>query len=192
MKSSIKARKSMMRKKLRQTLLGMGRAKRRAKSSRVVNRLLKLPEYQKAEKILGYASFGTEVDTLPLLRRAVREKKEVFLPRLSGKSIRIFRVRDLRRDLKTGAFGILEPVRSSRQGKPSELDMILVPGLGFDRKGNRLGRGLGYFDRFLKKAKRARKAALAFGEQIVKKIPCEAHDVRVDLIVTDRGIHEIR
>lgn len=182
-----------MRKKLRETLLGMGRAKRRLKSSRVLKRLFKHPEYQKAEKILGYASFGTEVDTLPLLRRAVREKKEIFLPRLSGRDIRIFRVRDLHRDLKAGAFGILEPKASAaRQAKPLELDLILVPGLGFDRKGNRLGRGLGYFDRFLKKAKRARKAALAFREQIVKKIPCEAHDVRVDLIVTDREIHEIR
>lgn len=88
--------------------------------------------------------------------------------------------------LKPGAYGILEPAfNPKRLGDPEKLDLAVVPGAAFDRDGGRLGRGEGYFDRFLKEAGRAYKIGLAFKFQLVEKVPSEAHDVRVDEVLTE-------
>lgn len=87
-------------------------------------------------------------------------------------------------ELKPGPYGILEPpFRAERVGVPAKLDLVLVPGLGFDSQGARLGRGEGYFDRFLKQASNAYKIGLAFKCQRVGKIPSEAQDVLMDEII---------
>ena len=88
------------------------------------------------------------------------------------------------KELKPGAFGILEPAFDpKRLGRPEDLGLAVVPGLGFDRRGGRLGRGEGYFDRFLAEAKKAYKVGLAFEFQIVDEVPREAKDVSVDEVI---------
>ncbi len=145
-------------------------------------------EFRRARNIMAYMALPHEVDTRRILQKALRLKKNVFLPALSRarREIRIFQITDLKRDLAPGNYGILEP-RAARcaAGRPSALDLVLVPGLGFDRRGARLGHGKGYFDKFLKKVKRAKKIGIAFREQVLEKIPLERHDQRVERVITD-------
>ena len=97
----------------------------------------------------------------------------------------MFQIKNPLKDLKPGRFGIPEPkAKRARAGNPKNLDLVVVPGLGFDRRKGRLGRGEGYFDRFLKKTGKTRRIGLAFQEQIVDFIPMQAHDVRVHQIIT--------
>lgn len=147
-----------------------------------------LAEFRKARTIMAYMPLRYEVDTRALLVKLLGLKKKLFLPAVNRKRgvIAVFQVKNLKRDLVPGSYGILEP-RPGRcaPGRASELDLVLVPGLGFDRQGGRLGHGKGYFDKFLRKAKRAKKIGIAFREQILEKIPLEKHDQRVDCVITD-------
>ena len=107
------------------------------------------------------------------------------MPRLDlqERRIQIIEISDLK-ELSRGPYGILEPpLNQSYLGKPEELDLAIVPGLGFDRGGGRLGHGLGYFDRFLLEVRKAYKIGLAFECQIMDEIPCEAHDVVMDEVL---------
>lgn len=137
---------------------------------------------------MAYMPLRHEVDTRAVLVKLLALKKKLFLPAVNREreEIAIFQVKNLTRDLTPGSYGILEP-RPGRcvPGRPSDLDLVLVPGLGFDRKGGRLGHGKGYFDKFLRKVKRAKKIGIAFKEQILEKIPLEKHDQRVDRVITD-------
>ena len=148
---------------------------------------MKTPDFRRARNVMGYMALPYEVDMRPVLKRLMVLKKNVFLRAVnSGRGqIRIFPVTHLKRDLARGSYGILEP-RPGKcpAGRPSQMDLVLVPGIGFDRKGGRLGHGKGYFDKFLKKVKRARRIGLAFREQILEKVPCEKHDQRVHRVIT--------
>lgn len=187
MKSAVHFKKSVLRAKLEARLSGLTAARRKNKSRRILKRFLASSGYRKCVKILVYVSFRNEVETRPLIRRALKDGKEVFVPRVrkEGNNIRIYRIRNMKKDLKKGAYGIWEPHVSGRAGRPSELDLIVVPGLGFDRKGRRLGRGFGFYDRFLAKAAKAEKIGLAFREQMTAEIPAEKHDVPVHRVITD-------
>lgn len=137
---------------------------------------------------MTYVALSDEVDTRELILKALALRKNVYAPRVlrKRKEIGIFQIRHPLKELRGGTYGIQEPgVANRSQGDPARLDLVIVPGLGFDRRGARLGRGGGYFDRFLLKAKRARKIGLAFREQMVRKIPTGCHDVRVDRVITD-------
>jgi len=151
-------------------------------------KVLGMTEFQRARNIMAYMPLRHEVDTRAVLVKLLALKKKLFLPAVNREreEIAIFQVKNLTRDLTPGSYGILEP-RPGRcvPGRPSDLDLVLVPGLGFDRKGGRLGHGKGYFDKFLRKVKRAKKIGIAFKEQILEKIPLEKHDQRVDRVITD-------
>jgi 5-formyltetrahydrofolate cyclo-ligase len=187
MKSSqVRSFKSLLRRQLRSVLSALNRSQIRRKSVKVVNLLLKSSDFKKAKNIFTYMALKNEVQTKGLITKALKLGKHIFAPRINPhtKEITIYEIRRPAADLRAGSFGIYEPrARKDRKGKASELDLILVPGLGFDRRGRRLGRGEGYFDRFLKKTGKAKKIGLAFREQIVKRIPSERHDVRVDKVL---------
>ena len=180
--------KSLLRKEIARALSKLKPSSRRKKSLRIAQKLMRTAGFQKARNIMAYMPLPREVDTRPVLAKLLAMGKNIFLPALDRAKgeIRIFRVTNLRRDLMPGNYGILEP-RPARcaAGRPSGLDLILVPGVGFDKKGGRLGHGKGYFDKFLRKAKRAEKIGLAFREQLLKKVPLEKHDQRVDRVITD-------
>ena len=147
-----------------------------------------MPSFQTSQNIMTYAALPGEVQTGPLIRKMLAMKKNVFLPRIHSarRPMSIFQIYHPSRDLRKGRYGILQPrPLKTRKGNPKNLDLVLVPGVGFDRKGSRLGRGAGYFDRFLKKAKRSKKIALAFREQVLGKIPHGPHDVLMDRVITD-------
>jgi 5-formyltetrahydrofolate cyclo-ligase len=164
-------------------------ARRKAMSERVISRLESLPVFRRARSIHTYVSFGDEVDTHALIHRLLREGRQVAAPRIEGASgeLHHFFIRDFSQ-LQPGRFGILEPAPNPRTiAMPETFDMVLVPGLAFDREGNRLGLGKGYYDRFLAKV-HAPKIALAFAFQMMKKISTEPHDQRVDMVITEKEV----
>ncbi len=187
MPSDIKIQKSRMREALKKKLELLSPRARQIKNRKILLRVLKHPAYRRCRTLLTYVSFGTEVQTSGLILKALEDGKQVYAPLvLSGKKIRIYRVANFRKDLRKGAYGILEPKPSrSRLGKPASIELAFVPGLGFDRKGRRLGRGAGYFDRFLARLSGAEKIGLAFRCQMVKRVPVAKHDLPVDQVITE-------
>ena len=185
----IRSPKSLLRNELRAALKKISPSLRVRKSRKIITRLLRSRYYRQAQNIFTYVATPAEVNTRELIRQALRTGKSISVPKvyLGKHRIEAVRIKHPRQGLRRGAYGILEPGRAERmmQIRPSLLDLVVVPGLGFDRRGRRLGRGAGYFDRFLRRAKRAKKVALAFREQLVEKIPVEQHDVLMDAVITD-------
>lgn len=161
-------------------------AERRSKSKKIFLRLLRDPSFRRAEHIALYYGIASEVATRPLLRAALKDKK-VYLPKTepAKKRMAFRRIRSLSKDLMKGPYGIMEPRLHCPERSVARMDLLIVPGVAFDRRGGRLGRGGGYYDRLLKKAKRVVKVGLCFREQLVKEVPMHAHDVRMDRVVTD-------
>lgn len=136
-----------------------------------------------------YMPISDEIDIVPLIRWWQQRGLPVALPRTltQEKRLEFRRVIRLEIDLQVGAFGILEPKPSCPLVTPDEIDIIVVPGLAFDECCNRLGRGLGYYDRFLKNLpQRTLKVALAFECQIMPRIPIKPNDVPMDTVITEK------
>ncbi len=165
------------------------RADRDRRSHAVAVKLLKEPAFIKARHVLFYVSMPEEVDTLELIDRAVESGKKVSAPRVdtARHALDLFEIRS-RKELKPGALGILEPDPDrARRSDASEIDCVIVPGLAFDRSGRRLGRGAGFYDRFLATLRpTVAKIGLAFSFQLTEEeLPEESHDRRLDKVLTD-------
>lgn len=155
-------------------------------SARIGERVLAMDEYRAAQKILCYHSLPMEVQTGGLIREMLRQGKEVYLPvTCTDKSMKAVRLRDADA-VHRGAFKVMEP-DGDEEIDPAELELILTPGLAFDRAGGRIGFGAGYFDRFLARC-RGTFVALALDAQLVERVPMEAHDVYMHRIVTETGV----
>ena len=183
--------KRALRRRLLRRLRGQKEAARRTKSRAIARRLRRLKSYREARILLSYAAFDGEVETRPILRQALADGKRMAVPvtLTSGKRLLAVQVSDPERDLRgKGPFGIPQPVQMSRRGvKLRDLDMILVPGVAFDRGGHRLGRGGGYFDRFLSRVPPSVwRVGLAFDFQLKKKLPVEGHDLPMCAVITEK------
>lgn len=164
-------------------------------SERVRAHLLSHPAWRASRAVLAYASFRQEVDTLPLLAAALSQRKELILPRVDRrrKRLDLLRVSDPGADLQPGYQGIPEP--DPARCPPVDagrIDLVLVPGVVFDRRGFRLGYGGGYYDRLLASLPGAVRVGLAFSLQVVDEIPALAHDLPVDILVTEEGALQFR
>ena len=159
------------------------------KSEKISKNLCNLKEFQQADHILFYVSYNGEVDTHSLLKKTLSSKKTVFVP-LSNPKDHTLSISELRAfsDLIPGTYGILEPKKEKiRPSSIHNIDVVLVPGVAFDKYGHRLGQGGGYYDWFLSKST-AISIALSFKFQLVKEIPVESHDQSVDIIVTEHQV----
>ena len=165
-------------KKLRGLLSELERAEA---AERVFDKLEKTAAFLLADRILMYHSLPDELDTHAFLRKWA-SRKRFFLPRVSGLDLEILPYDEA--TLSEGSYHIQEP-HGSRLAKLEDMEMIVVPGVAFDSKGNRLGRGKGFYDRMLQGSK-APKIGVAYELQIVESIPAETHDIRMDMIITDR------
>jgi len=170
---------------------GIKLAEKRLKETAIRKRLFALSDFKKARNILFYSSFQSEVDTMKCIKHAIKLKKNIALPMVDEKKkeLKLYKIKDVS-ELVSGYMGILEPgIKKDRETSLKDIDVVIIPGAGFDIKGNRLGYGYGYYDRLLSKPKRHLTIiALAFEEQIVPKIPDELHDVKVDKIITDKRV----
>jgi 5-formyltetrahydrofolate cyclo-ligase len=186
--------KVALRTQMRAKLATLAVADVSAKSAAIWERLSVLPEFAKATRLLVYVSNGVEVDTRGLIQQLLAMGRQVCVPQFDAAEQRYVAcvLRDFHADLVMGRYGILEPKPGEIQPAAHDpIDAALVPGLAFDETGNRLGRGMGYFDRLLQEVSGA-KIALAYDFQVLNEVPAEAHDARVDFIVTETRVVETK
>lgn len=151
----------------------------------VQSRFLQLPEFVAARSLALYSPILNEVFTEEIFDQARSLNKLVVYPRVQGAGMEFFPVNS-RDDLRAGNFGILEPL-GGRAIPVAELDLLLVPGVAFDQTGHRLGYGKGYYDRLLQqRSGDCCLVGLCFDFQLLSILPAEAHDIRMDLLVTEQ------
>lgn len=153
-------------------------------------RALELPELAAAHTVMLFASFRTELDTMPIARQVLDAGKRLCLPRVLGpRFMAAYQVGDLTADLVPGKWDIPEPREGLPEVPPEEMDFVFVPGSAFDEEGGRCGYGGGFYDNYLPLTRPGTPwVALAFEAQLVPRIACEAHDLPVTAIVTERRI----
>jgi 5-formyltetrahydrofolate cyclo-ligase len=162
-----------------------------ARGAAVRARLECLPEFRAARSFLLYAPMPDEVDITPLIDELLASGRCVFLPvcRPGRAEFDAVSIRSRAEDLAPGRFGIMTPRPGLVPADSGDVDFTLVPGLAFDRRGYRVGRGGGYYDRFLAKlGDRAVRAALALDFQLFATVPAAGHDQQVDLIVGESEV----
>ena len=153
------------------------------KNSKIIkDKLFSLPEYKKSKQILYYVSFGSEVNTHEMIKESL-ETKTVVVPKFEEDELKLSRI-DSFNELETGSYDILEP-RKLKEIDEKKIDLIIVPGIAFDKNLHRIGFGHGHYDRLLKRFPKVKKIGLAFNMQIVDKIPNDEWDVKVDDVITD-------
>ncbi len=175
--------KSQIRNKILTKLKIQKEEERNRKSKIIKDRLFKSLSFKKAKKMMFYISFGGEVNTEDMIEEAKKLGKTVVVPVCRRNRIIRACVLDYKAKLTKGPYGIWEPV-IKKSVNPKDLDLVIVPGIAFDRKGVRLGRGKGYYDRFLKKLPKGTVSlGLAFDFQILPSIPATANDISVNRII---------
>lgn len=173
--------KHEVRYKVREMKRLLTEAERASASLAVFERLEKTAAFQLAERILMYHSLPDEVSTVEFLNKW-NGRKKFYLPRVNGVNLEILPYDQQR--LHIGSFHIEEPMGDDITD-PSEIELIIAPGMAYDRKGNRIGRGKGFYDRLLKSTK-ATKIGVAYHFQLTdEEIAVEEHDVPVDMVITD-------
>ena len=164
------------------------------KDSLIKERLFSLPEFIAAKTVFFYASFRSEVETLSMIKESLKMGKKIVLPKVDKERYRLklHEIKDIS-ELSPGYMGIPEPSLSGeRLVRLDDIELVIIPGSAFDCSGNRLGYGGGYYDILLSEGKRKVPViALAYEEQLVDLIPSEVHDVKVDIIVTDKQVIRI-
>jgi 5-formyltetrahydrofolate cyclo-ligase len=183
-----------MKKKIRQELL-IKRNKLsifdiKNKSKIIQNKLFEIPEYKKANTILFYISYKKEVDTHDMIKKSILIGKNVIVPISDTKNKKLILSKlNNWENLGISTYNILEPKEEYiNETSIENIDLIIVPGIGFDIQGYRIGHGLGYFDKLLNKSIKSNIIGIAFEQQIIKKIPIEKHDISVEKIITEKRI----
>ncbi|NLL30371.1 MAG: 5-formyltetrahydrofolate cyclo-ligase [Clostridiales bacterium] len=160
------------------------------KDNIILEKLFETNLYKNARNIFTYISFGDEINTIKLIERALKDNKNISVPKTyrETRTMNAIFIPCLK-ELKENHMGILEPIDDSIVIKKEDIDLIIVPGAVFDKDFNRIGYGGGYYDRYLEDiAYKNNKVVLAYDFQIVDKIEKEEHDVKVDIIITDKQI----
>ncbi len=162
--------------------------KRRDLSELIKEKLFALEEYQNAETILLYSSFGSEVETKQIIKESM-VNKTVLLPKAipEEKTIKAHKIQNLEKDVEKGFADIMEPKSNCEVIDENEIDLIIVPGIAFGEKGERLGYGSGYYDRFLKNCT-GRFIGICFEDQITDKIMIKEYDVNMHKLVTEKRV----
>lgn len=170
-------------------LLGQAEIDRRSKL--IQKYILSLESYQLASLIMSYVSFRSEVDTKNLIQTALHDKGRVVVPLCQPEGYELLPCEiESFEELISGTWGILEPSKPCKNiVKHCEIDIVIIPGLSFDRNFNRLGYGAGYYDRFLPQLRRsAVKIGIAYDFQLTDSLPVGSHDITMDCIITESGI----
>jgi len=181
--------KASIRKEILKKRDGISRNAKTAKDESIKQRLFSLREFLNAEIVFFYASFRSEVETHHMIKKSLEMGKRVMLPKVQreGHNIKLYEIKDIN-ELSPGHMGIPEPFFPGAYSLSiDEVDLIVVPGAAFDYAGNRLGYGGGYYDMLLaQRKKKVPIVALAYEEQLVDEIPSEPHDIKIDIIITDK------
>ncbi len=178
--------KSSLRKHFSELLKKQGSQERTVKSQAIAAQVFELSAFIKAKTVLFYASMPGEVDTFAMISKALQLKKNVAIPVIvPNQRTMIPTLINSVDDLYSGTHGIMEPRADKSKAVSGErLDLVIVPGLAFDRALHRLGRGAGYYDRFLADLPDSvTTVGTAFDFQVVDSLPIEDHDISLDLVI---------
>ena len=166
-------------------------------SRAIVGSFMDLPEYAAAQTVMFYIDVRDEVRTRHSLPEAIQSGKRIVVPYCVDGELELFHLESMD-ELDVGMYKILEPKQelrsvASKRLQATDLDLIMVPGVAFDKQGGRTGHGKGYYDKLLEHARlETPLVALAFECQIFPEIPCEQHDIYMDKVVTEAAVYEGR
>ena len=163
-------------------------------SAAITDRVMAMPEYQKALCVMWYVDVRDEVRTRHALPQTLTSNQKIVVPYCVDGELELFHLESMD-ELELGMYKILEPKASlrdvaSKKATIEELDLVLVPGVAFDRQGGRTGHGKGYYDKLLENARPDTPlVALAFECQLFEEIPMQSHDIYMDAVVTESAIY---
>ena len=184
--------KEEIRRKILKKRLSLSSEDIRDKSHQAFLNLIETVEYINSQNIMFYVATRSEVQTEEMIKTSIKMGKNIFVPIILTEYTNLApsKIIDFDNELEKGKKGILEPKREYyRLFPPEDIDLIIIPGVAFDLSGNRIGRGFGYYDNFLRKVRSSAKIiALAFEMQIVKKIFVDKNDIPVDKIITEKKV----
>lgn len=179
--------KEKIREWVKEKLKELPEEERRKKSEKIKAHLLTHPWFEGAKHIFIYLSFQKEVDTFPIIRESLKAGKTILVPWTVNQQEMIPVVLKKLENLEKGKWGIPQPVEKFPFPR-EKIDLVILPGLAFDKKGNRLGRGKAFYDRFLSSlSSRIKKVALAYSFQVIDNLPTDHHDIPVEEIITENG-----
>lgn len=164
------------------------------KSSIIIKKLKNTDEYKNSTNIMVYMDFKNEVNTKTFIEEALSEGKKIIIPYTDMEKVEIIpvEIKDFD-DLVMCKFGYLEP-KKEKINNPFDvklIDLVVVPGVVFDKKKNRVGFGKGYYDRLLINRKTSAKAiAIAYEFQVLEEVPAEEHDIKMDMIITEKNVYK--
>lgn len=162
-------------------------AHRDAASAAITRHVLAMPEYAAADRVVAYVALREEASLASVVADVLARGRGLLLPRVEGRTLAFVPVRNLAA-LRAGPHGLREP-EGAAVAALAATDFVLAPGVAFDRHGERLGRGGGFYDRALPRGPGApRVFGVAFAFQLVARVPIESHDRSVDGVVTDEGV----
>jgi 5-formyltetrahydrofolate cyclo-ligase len=190
-KGNMDALKDRLRKETVRKLKALPKAYREESDRKICGRILSLPEYQEAGTLFTFVGTKDEIDTMSLIKDALKAGKRVGVPRSGDGGVMAVYAITGEEDLKPGRFGILEPVEAAELIPIEEIDFCVIPCLACDLKGNRLGHGGGYYDRYLSRRRMAT-VVVCYHELVLPEVPVMEHDVPVDRVVTEQVVVELR
>ena len=182
--------KEKVRKKIKKSISACSPMLLDYNSLEIADRMFFLKEFKKAKVVMAFISIPGEVNTSYIIKNCFEQGKKVVVPKVKWKKEKMVAVELEGKDhpLESGKYGILEPV-DSKTFPVEDIDLIIVPGLAFDEKLNRLGRGGGYYDKFLdQKECKALKCGVGYDLQVIEKLPHEKHDQKMDVIITEERV----
>ena len=192
-KEATRARKERLRKSVLAVRMGLDRGQAKASGQAILEKVLGLEAYRRAELVHTYVSSKeNEVDTRALICTCLKHGKRVAVPVvMPGTKTLAHALIDGLDQLVGGPWGLAQPDPAAATWLPAEarIDLVVVPGLAFDRRGHRIGWGGGYYDRFLAQVQ-AVKIGLCYDELVLDCIPGEPHDVPVDIVIAETAIHQ--
>jgi 5-formyltetrahydrofolate cyclo-ligase len=173
--------KRTLRKEIRAEIAKLSTKDKHSLSTQIFSKLENLKEIRRASVIALFIALPDEPETSTFIEQLSHKNKRVVVPRIEGEEMNFY---DISEGLKRGAFGIMEPT-SKEPIKPSEIDVMIVPGVAFTRDGLRCGRGKGFYDKYLShNSFRAFTIGVCYPCQVVENLPTETHDKRLDCVIS--------
>ena len=179
---SIDNRKKLIRKEMKSRKSAFTLEEKKQKSLMILDKLKNIDEFKRSGTVMLYWSMDDEVHTHDFISEHASAKR-IILPSVNGDDLVLKEYRGDHDLVKGEGFGIPEP-GGSVFDKPEEIDLIVVPGVAFDRKNNRMGRGKGYYDKFLQSTK-AYKVGICFDFQLLEEVPTDEHDILMDSVISE-------
>jgi len=192
MTTSTNETKDSLRKQILNKRKSFSQEQLQEKNSKIFEKLFSLQEFSQVNNIGVYVSFNNEVETRKIIEKLLELKKNLFAPVMDfgNEHFSYAKISSLE-NLTENKYGVLEP-KEKEFVEASQIDVFLVPGAAFDSQRNRIGWGKGYYDKFFNKNNPSgKKIGLFFEFQLIKEVPVESFDVKMDFIITEKEIYRI-